>query len=100
VLADHGRAKLATVTATSTSVRPTQPPDRLASLLTAAGIDTRAVAEPRAAFDEALVAARKTGHPLAVFGSNFLVVDFLTWSSVSSTSRRQAPPDTNDTVGP
>jgi dihydrofolate synthase/folylpolyglutamate synthase len=80
VLVDHGRAKLATVTATSTTVRPTQPPEELASLLGAAGIDARAVADAAEAFDEALRAARESDRPLAVFGSNFLVVDFLAWA--------------------
>jgi dihydrofolate synthase/folylpolyglutamate synthase len=81
VVAERGRAKLATVIATSTSVRPTQPPDELASLLAAADIDAHAVAEPRAAFDDALRAAQADSRPLAVFGSNFLVVDFLAWKA-------------------
>jgi folylpolyglutamate synthase/dihydropteroate synthase len=80
VIAAEAREKIATVIATTTTVRPTAPPEELAALLGAAGIDAHAVAEPAAAFDEALAACRVSGRPLAVFGSNFLVVDFLAWA--------------------
>jgi folylpolyglutamate synthase/dihydropteroate synthase len=74
-----GERKIATVFATTTTVRPTAPPAELAAELAAAGIDAHAVAEPFVAFDEGLATCRVSGRPLAVFGSNFLVVDFLAW---------------------
>ena len=76
-----GHAKLGTAIATTTSVRPTVEPADLEARLAAAGIDARAVDEPAAAFDQAVGLARDSGRPLAVFGSNFLVVDFLAWAS-------------------
>ena len=79
VLAREGRAKVGTVFATTTTVRPTAPPAELAAALVAAGIDAHGAHDPFVAFDEALATCRVSGRPLAVFGSNFLVVDFLAW---------------------
>ena len=65
-----GGPKLAHVIATTTSVRPTVDP---------ADLSARAIADPSEAFEQALALARAEQLPLAVFGSNFLVVDFLAW---------------------
>ena len=72
-----GDPKLATVVTTTTSVRPTVDPAELAARI---GGDVRAVADPVTAFDEAASLARAAERPLLVFGSNFLVVDFLAWA--------------------
>ena len=71
-----GDAKLAAVVTTTTSVRPTVDPAELAARI---GGDARPVAAPSAAFAQAVDLARAAGRPLVVFGSNFLVVDFLAW---------------------
>ena len=72
-----GDPKLASVVTTTTSVRPTVDPAELAARI---GGDARPVAEPSAAVTQAVALARATERPLAVFGSNFLVVDFLAWA--------------------
>ncbi|MEA2181913.1 MAG: hypothetical protein QOF69_1098, partial [Solirubrobacteraceae bacterium] len=71
--------KLASVTVTTTTVRPAQAPAAIADDLVRAGVETQVVEQPDAAFAAALQAARAGGLPLAVFGSTFVAVDFLAW---------------------
>jgi dihydrofolate synthase/folylpolyglutamate synthase len=71
--------KLASVTVTTTTVRPAQAPAAIAHDLVRAGVETQVVEQPDAAFAAALQAARAGGLPLAVFGSTFVAVDFLAW---------------------
>jgi dihydrofolate synthase/folylpolyglutamate synthase len=71
--------KLASVTVTTTTVRPAQAPAAIADGLVRAGVETQVVEQPDAAFAAALQAARARGLPLAVFGSTFVAADFLAW---------------------
>ncbi|MEA2231924.1 MAG: dihydrofolate synthase / folylpolyglutamate synthase [Solirubrobacteraceae bacterium] len=71
--------KLASVTVTTTTVRPAQAPAAIVDDLVRAGVETQGVEQPDAAFAAALQAARARGLPLAVFGSTFVAVDFLAW---------------------
>jgi dihydrofolate synthase/folylpolyglutamate synthase len=74
------REKLVHVVTTATTVRPAQPPGELAAALAAEGLGATAVADPAEAFGQALELARERQLPLAVFGSNFVAVDFLAWA--------------------
>jgi dihydrofolate synthase/folylpolyglutamate synthase len=78
VLAAH-RDRVAHLTVTGIRVRPAQDPGAVAALAAAAGLPARAVAQPDEAFASAWRRARREQRPLLVFGSNYLVVDFLAW---------------------
>jgi dihydrofolate synthase / folylpolyglutamate synthase len=71
--------KLASVTVTTTTVRPPQAPAAILDGLVRAGVEARIVEQPDAAFAAAMQAARTGGLPLVVFGSTFVAVDFLAW---------------------
>ena len=73
------RGKVAHVVVTGTTVRSTQDPGSIAAALVSAGVEAIALALPTAAFAAAVAAARTSARPLAVFGSNYLVADFLAW---------------------
>jgi dihydrofolate synthase/folylpolyglutamate synthase len=73
------RGKLSTVVATTTAVRPSQPPQAIAGGLAALGVDAEAVDDRPAAFRRATGLARDRHVPLVVFGSNYIALDFLAW---------------------
>jgi dihydrofolate synthase / folylpolyglutamate synthase len=84
--------RVLSVVATTTTVRPARSPVEVASALVARGIDATAVEDPTSAFAAATATAEARGAPLAVFGSNFLAVDFLAWlSNPSVTHGARAP---------
>jgi folylpolyglutamate synthase/dihydropteroate synthase len=69
-----------TVITTNLTVRPADDPLELAETILMSGLDTTAIEEPHEAFAEALMRCRNTDLPLLVFGSNYVVVDFLAWA--------------------
>jgi folylpolyglutamate synthase/dihydropteroate synthase len=73
-----------TVITTQLVVRPAVDPLDLAAAIVASGIDAVAVDQPQEAFAEALRRCENTGLPMLVFGSNYVVVDFLAWVTVRS----------------
>jgi dihydrofolate synthase/folylpolyglutamate synthase len=68
------RGKVAEVIVTTTTVRPARDPEGIAAALRSSGITATAVPRPEDAFASAFAEL-----PVAVFGSNYLVVDFLAW---------------------
>lgn len=64
---------------TGLTIRPAEDPIELAAAAAQAGLPAIGNRDPQTAFTEALELARKEGRPLLVFGSNYLVVDFLAW---------------------
>lgn len=73
------REKVAEVVMTSTTVRPARDPDAIADALRAVGVEAVGAVQPEAACELALERAAARGVPLAIFGSNYLVVDVLAW---------------------
>ena len=73
------RGKVSTVVATTTAVRPSQPPGEIADGLTACGLEATATTDRREAFELAKRLAGDRDEPLAVFGSNYVALDFLAW---------------------
>lgn len=80
VLASHAD-RLAHLTCTGIRVRRARDPAAIAAAAAAAGLPAAAIADPEAAFASAWRAARDEGRLLVVFGSNYLVVDFLAWAA-------------------
>jgi folylpolyglutamate synthase/dihydropteroate synthase len=70
------RGKVAEVVVTTTTVRPARDPEGVAAALRSSGLAATAAPRPEDAF---ALAVEPRGLPLAVFGSNYLVVDFLAW---------------------
>jgi folylpolyglutamate synthase/dihydropteroate synthase len=70
------RDKIAEVVVTTTTVRPARDPEGIAAALRSSGVRATAVPRPADAFASAF---RARGLPVAVFGSNYLVVDVLAW---------------------
>lgn len=68
-----------TVVTTNLTVRPARDPLQLAASISQLGVEAIAIDDPHTAFQDALDRCRKTGLPLLVFGSNYVVVDFLAW---------------------
>ena len=68
-----------TVVATSLTIRPAEDPIDLAAAIADKGIEAIGITEPNSAFENALGRCRNNELPLLVFGSNYLVVDFLAW---------------------
>jgi dihydrofolate synthase/folylpolyglutamate synthase len=79
VLALH-RGPIAHLTTTTTKVRRARDPAAIAASAQASGLSAAPVADPDAAFACAWQRARDAGRPLLVFGSNYVVVDFLAWA--------------------
>lgn len=80
------RDRVARVTVTGTVVRAAHDPGELAALARAAGFDAEAIDEPTSAFASAAGRARRAGRTLLVFGSNYVVVDFLAWAEGAGSS--------------
>ena len=75
-----------TVVTTSLTVRPAENPLDLAAAISREGPEAIGIDDSHTAFEDALDRCRNTGFPLLVFGSNYLVVDFLAWvAKVSQT---------------
>jgi dihydrofolate synthase/folylpolyglutamate synthase len=72
--AAHG--KVAEVVVTTTTVRPARDPEALAAALRSSGLPATAAPRPEDAF---ALAFAPRGLPVAVFGSNYLIVDVLAW---------------------
>lgn len=72
-----------TVITTNLVVRPAIDPLDLASDIVAAGVDAVAIDTPQDAFAETLKRCKNTELPLLVFGSNYVVVDFLAWAQLT-----------------
>jgi folylpolyglutamate synthase/dihydropteroate synthase len=68
-----------TVIATRLVVRPAEDPLELAAAIVASGLDAVAIDTPQDAFAETLKRCKNTELPMLVFGSNYVVVDFLAW---------------------
>lgn len=69
-----------TVVIAGLTVRPAVDPLELAAAIAQDGLDAVGIDGPVAAFDEALQRAKHNEVPLLVFGSNYVVVDFLAWA--------------------
>jgi dihydrofolate synthase/folylpolyglutamate synthase len=82
VLAAHAD-RVAQLTATGITVRPARDPAEMASLAVQSGLRAVAVADPQEAFASAWRRADRDGRRMLVFGSNYLVVDFLAWVAAS-----------------
>ena len=80
VLAAHAGC-IAHLTCTGIRVRRARDPAVVASSACAAGLPAVAIADPDEAFASAWRCARDAGRTLLVFGSNYLVVDFLAWAA-------------------
>jgi folylpolyglutamate synthase/dihydropteroate synthase len=89
-LAEHGG--FAHVYATGAVVRPTHDPAEIARLLATRGVDATACVTPDGTFERAVADAHRRGTRLVVFGSTYLVTDFLAWvrGSSQSSSERQS----------
>jgi dihydrofolate synthase/folylpolyglutamate synthase len=78
VLARH-RHLFESLTITELTVRPAEDPAQLASIISSHGLTADVVDHPDSAFASAAARAKASGLPLLVFGSNYVVVDFLAW---------------------
>lgn len=77
-LLEH-RDALRGVVCTTTSVRDSVAPERIAEGLRSAGVRAVVVEEPQPAFAAAVALAAEAGAGLVAFGSNYLVSDFEAW---------------------